>query len=448
MAIQTIIRSAFMRRMTSERMEVRAIKKGRKQRDNSGRPVVHYFHGVADPFSALAVQTLTTLADAYNVDIRCHIASGAQGDYIGDGERFDRWAFQDASDIAGFYGLAWPAPGTVATPSEFADALSALSSAVSPSDFALAAGQVFAFVASAARGGLDSVSEPDSRAKIADQCAAFERGDAVAAGNKLRKSLGHYGAGMFYFEGQWYWGLDRLRVLERRLIAEGLASDNRGVIFPEPSADQLPDLTSSDVELEYFPSLRSPYTAIGHARVLDLIKRSNVQVNVRVVMPMMMRGVPAPTAKGQAIMTDAAREGRYFGSPMGRIVDPFGEPIKKAYAFLPELRERGLLMPFVSEYLKAAWVEGVDVTREQGLSEVLQRTGCPADVAPAAESEWREEVEQNLAIMHEHHLWGVPSFRVTGGGRPAFACWGQDRIWRVCKELVARGKNAGLKVDS
>ena len=82
-------------------------------------------------------------------------------------------------------------------------------------------------------------------------------------------------------------------------------------------------------------------------------------------------------------------------------------------------------MPFVTEYLKAAWVEGVDVTREQGLSEVLQRTGCPADVAPAAESEWRDEVEQNLAIMHEHDLWGVPSFRVTGGGRPPFACWGK-----------------------
>ncbi|MEK9592182.1 MAG: 2-hydroxychromene-2-carboxylate isomerase, partial [Gammaproteobacteria bacterium] len=74
MAFQTIIRSAFMRRMTSERTEVRAIKKGRKQRDKRGRPVVHYFHGVADPFSALAVQTLTTLVDAYNVDIRCHIA--------------------------------------------------------------------------------------------------------------------------------------------------------------------------------------------------------------------------------------------------------------------------------------------------------------------------------------------------------------------------------------
>ena len=151
MAIQTMIRSAFMRRMTSERMEVRAIKKGRKRRDNSGRPVIHYFHGVADPFSALAVQTLTTLADAYNVDIRCHIASGAQGDYIGDGERFDRWAFQDASDIASFYGLAWPAPGTVATPSEFADALSALSSAGTTLDFVSAAVRVFDSVARAAR---------------------------------------------------------------------------------------------------------------------------------------------------------------------------------------------------------------------------------------------------------------------------------------------------------
>ena len=439
MAIQTMIRSAFMRRMTSERAEVRAVKKGRRQRDKSGRPVVHYFHGVADPFSALAVQTLPTLSEAYHVDIRCHIASGAQGDYIGDGERFDRWAFQDASDIASFYGLEWPALGSVATPSEFADALSALSSAGTTLDFVSAAVRVFDSVARAAREDSDSESESDSRAKITDQWVAFERGDAVVAGNKLRKSWGHYGTGMFHFEGQWYWGLDRLRVLERRLIAEGFASDDRGVLFLEPSADQLPNLTSSDVELEYFPSLRSPYTAIGHARVLDLIERSNVQVNVRVVMPMMMRGVPAPTAKGQAIMTDAAREGRYFGSPMGRIVDPFGEPIKRAYAFLPELRRRGLLMPFVTEYLKAAWVEGVDVTREQGLSEVLQRTGCPADVAPAAESEWRDEVEQNLAIMHEHDLWGVPSFRVTGGGRPPFACWGQDRIWRVSKELEARG---------
>ena len=151
MATQTTIRSVFMRLMTSERLEVRAIKKGRRQRDKSGRPIIHYFHGVADPFSALAVQTLTILSETYNVDIRCHIASGAQEDYIGDGERFDRWSFQDASDIAGFYRLEWPAPGAASSPSEFADAVSAFSSAGTTSGFA-----------SAARGGSKSASEPDS----------------------------------------------------------------------------------------------------------------------------------------------------------------------------------------------------------------------------------------------------------------------------------------------
>ena len=67
---------------------------------------------------------------------------------------------------------------------------------------------------------------------------------------------------------------------------------------------------------------------------------------------------------------------------MGRIVDPFGGPIKRAYAFLPEPRKLGMLMPFVTEYLRAAWVEGVDVTHERGLKAVLQRAGCPADLAP------------------------------------------------------------------
>ena len=197
MAIQTTIRSAFMRRMTSERLEFRAIKKGRRQRDKSGRPVLHYFHGIADPFSALAVQTLETLSEAYRIDIHIHLASGAQGDYIGDEERFDRWSFQDASDIAGFYGLEWPEPGAAPSSTEFGYALSALRGASTITDFTNVAGLVFKSVASVARPPYANASESDIQAKIIDQFAAFECSDAVAAGNKLRKSWGHYGTGIF-----------------------------------------------------------------------------------------------------------------------------------------------------------------------------------------------------------------------------------------------------------
>jgi len=45
--------------------------------------------------------------------------------------------------------------------------------------------------------------------------------------------------------------------------------------------------------------------------------------------------------------------------------------------------------------------------------------------------------------MLEAGLWGVPSFRVSGGskGTEPYCCWGQDRIWRVENEIVNRIQN-------
>ena len=31
-----------------------------------------------------------------------------------------------------------------------------------------------------------------------------------SSGNNLRNKLGHYSGAMFYYEGEWYWGVDRL----------------------------------------------------------------------------------------------------------------------------------------------------------------------------------------------------------------------------------------------
>ncbi len=94
----------------------------------------------------------------------------------------------------------------------------------------------------------------------------------------------------------------------------------------------------------------------------------------------------------------------------------------------------------MTQYLSAAWVEGLDITSQKGLSAVLHRAGASEDIAPSPESDWRREVEGNLAIMQNHDLWGVPSFRVSGGGHAPFACWGQDRIWRVALELKTRAQ--------
>jgi 2-hydroxychromene-2-carboxylate isomerase len=115
---------------------------------------------------------------------------------------------------------------------------------------------------------------------------------------------------MFYFDGEWFWGIDRIRLLEQRLSAEGFDTETGPLCVPEPTPLDTTGKNLDGILLEYFPSLRSPYTAIGHQRVLDLVNHSGVSVKVRPVLPMMMRGIPAPREKQRYIITDAGREGR------------------------------------------------------------------------------------------------------------------------------------------
>jgi 2-hydroxychromene-2-carboxylate isomerase len=177
--------------------------------------------------------------------------------------------------------------------------------------------------------------------------------------------------------------------------------------------------------------------------VLDLISRSGVTVKLRPVMPMLMRGVPAPRAKQRSIITDAGREGRAHGSPLGRIVDPFGEPVRRAFALFPGALALDRGMEFVTAYLRAAWVNGTDITTEAGLRDVVANAGMDWNELEDACSgtDWEAELDANLQQMLGSGLWGVPSFRVSSGNRnddAAFACWGQDRIWRVENEIASR----------
>jgi 2-hydroxychromene-2-carboxylate isomerase len=255
---------------------------------------------------------------------------------------------------------------------------------------------------------------------------------------------------MFHFEGEWYWGLDRLYLLEARLRREGHArAGEAGVLVPRPRTAMPDGLDASNVRLEYFPSLRSPYTAVGHAAVQALVDASRVTLDVRPVMPMMMRGVPAPQAKQQYIVGDAAREARAAGVPFGRMVDPFGEPVRRALSLWAWVRAEDREMPFLDSYLRGAWAEGVDLTTAEGLDFVLARAGLDP---VAAQTHFDDPasttlLDENLDAMLEAGLWGVPSFRVTGGsaGSGSFACWGQDRIWRVGAEIVRRaGGDPGI----
>lgn len=405
MKLETRVRSILIRGLSSKALQsMRRFRPRLARRLKGGRPVVHYFHELTDPFSQLAAQRLEVFVERYDVELRCHLVSGEADDYRGDAGRFDAWALTDARAIAGGFGVEPPG-----TSREGAVALARGVAPLAP---------------------LVTDADLDDPATFAD-------------GNALRQRLGHYLGAMFHFEGEWFWGLDRLDLLEQRLIREGFSREpDAPLVAPRPTLSIPQGVNAGNVLLEYFPSLRSPYTAVGHGEVEAVIDGTGVQLQVRPVMPMLMRGIPAPRRKQFYIPADAAREARARGITYGRIVDPFGAPVTRAFSLWHWIRSRGRELEFVRCYLRAAWAEGVDVGSQRGLDRVLRAAGLdPLEALDHYDDpESRVILEDNLQAMFAAGLWGVPSFRVSGGATdaPAFACWGQDRIWRVAAEIVER----------
>ena len=430
MQLVTRIRSSVMGYLSSDRFAQTRQKIARGKRALSRQaPCVHYFHQVDDPYSHLAVQKLDQLRSRYRLPFKVHLVSESADGFKGSAEYFGIWAQRDALAIADAYATTLSIYNTP-TPSQVQQANLRLSPHLNTAEFANIAKETGSQLWANTQ-----TTEPS------DKHNTEQTNATLAAGNQLREKLGHYAGAMFYYDGEWFWGLDRLHLLESRLVAEGFAPAGTTPCVPLPKAVDTSDLNATDVMLEYFPSLRSPYTAIGHARVLALIERSGVTVKLRPVMPMLMRGVTAPQAKQRYIITDSGREGRFHQSPLGRIVDPFGEPVKQAFNLYAGADALGQGMDFVTAYLPAAWQQGVDITSTEGLQQVANNAGIDWQqmVAAAEQQDWESLLDDNLQALKNANLWGVPSFRVSGGNNPEpFACWGQDRIWRVEDEIAQR----------
>jgi 2-hydroxychromene-2-carboxylate isomerase len=428
MNLKTRLRSTVMRYFSSAAYLEKQRAKARRAREKSGQPpMVHYFHQVDDPYSHLAVQKLDTLKTRYRLAFQPHLVSKPTTAYRGSADHFDHWARQDAQSVAAAYATTFEPTIEVPQAKAVATANQVLAQSLDHDDFAQTALTLGEALWS--NQPIESTTKPNVGVK------------ALSEGDKLRHTLGHYQGAMFYFDGEWFWGIDRIRLLEARLIEEGFATGPETLCVPEPTPVSTQGLNANQILLEYFPSLRSPYTAIGHQRVLDLIRRSGVRVELRPVMPMLMRGIPAPRAKQRYIITDAGREARAHGVPFGRIVDPFGEPVKRAFALFPGAAALGHGMDYVTAYLSAAWHEGIDITSEIGLRQVVANAGIDWDALQQSgqNTDWEAVLDNNLQAMLEDNLWGVPSFRVSGGNKDdTYACWGQDRIWRVENEIARR----------
>ncbi|MCR9104161.1 MAG: DsbA family protein [Gammaproteobacteria bacterium] len=430
--LERYLLARFMGRIASTRQIRKRNAKFEKKRVAENRPhEIAYFHQPDDPYSHLTAQVISRFAQRYDVKITPHLIRATGGKNQPESQKLALWSRRDAGLIAPHYGLSFPEnAGTVPEPEAQHLAVLALAR-LDPEGFLSEIEEVSARMWSGEGAGQGPSSE-------AEASTALDSGSARLA------ELGHYSGATFYYGGEWYWGVDRLFHLERRLRDLGACkAPEEPYLVPRPSID-VEGVDASGLQLHFYPSLNSPYTSIIFDRTIALADACNIEFHHKPVLPMIMRGVPATPAKAKYIFLDTKREADFFGVAFGNHVTPIGAPTRLAYSLLPWATSQGKDIDLMSTFLRHAWAQGRGLHRTANMRRAVQEAGL--DWSEARErlgcDDWKAVVERNQDEMVEGMgLWGVPSYRLCGpDGEPDLSVWGQDRLWLVAAEIRRRAK--------
>lgn len=425
--------SKLMTQICKPQRQIKTRAQVEKNRLKSGKAhVVEYFHQAQDGYSHLAAQVLKPLSERYKIQLVCHLVSGPQGKNSAEPERLLQLSRYDSFHVAPEYGLAFPLHKEE-LPENLVQVASGILSALDSQ----------AFIDHAAEIG-DALWRDDEASlnSLAEQlgCNPLETvKERLDAGNARREELNHYSGAMFFYGDEWYWGVDRLYHLEQRLAELGIdRSPGTSLIVPRPEVEPGERVDDGSLTLEIYPSLRSPYTAISFDRAVKLARDTGVNLQVRPVLPMVMRGVPATRQKGMYIFRDTAREAREAGVTFGNFYDPIGEPARRGYSLYPWASKQGKGAELISAFLSCAFTKGININRDKGLKKVVELAGLDWSQAQkiVGQPGWEKLLEDNRQEMYASGLWGVPSFRLLDkSGKVLLALWGQDRLWLFAREI-------------
>lgn len=430
MSIKSIITSAVTSRVFSETtLNQRRLVAERDRRAAGAPHIVEYFHRADDPYAHLVVQVLGDFVRRYEVELRPWLCSPPPDWAAPDRERLIAYSRVDAARLARRACLEFVDLGRQPDPALVAEAESRLASSVEKGTFVEEAPAI---------GAALWKGDPITTGRSAPDVKARQR-----EGDTRREKLGHYLDATFHYGGEWYWGIDRLHYLEARLADLGARKSGApsAPIFPPPVSPAAAHTPARPAGvLDFFLSFRSPYTYIAAERAKALADAYGVELRLRFVLPMVMRGMQVRRSKKYYITGDAAREARRLGVPFGRIADPVGRPVERGYSLLPWAIEEGRGYAYCLSFMRAVWSEGADAGDQTGMRRIVERAGLNWSVARTVigDDGWRAQAEANRQEMFGLGLWGVPCFRFGN-----VAVWGQDRLWVIEDEMLGTGVRTG-----
>jgi 2-hydroxychromene-2-carboxylate isomerase len=402
------------------------------RRKLSGRPhVVSVFLELDDPYSYLLCHYLPEFTAHYAVELRFFLTEAVTGVMRPAPELYPEYALNDCRQLARELGIPFLDKGTQPVEHRLA-LLDALASMEGSADFN---DEFVAAITAYWRGDAEAVARRTSGVESSGSAARL-----IEKNQQLLSDLGHYNTAMLHYGGEWYWGVDRLHYLIERLqdlgvnkhsnAAPGIASIRQVMHVSLPVR---PPAAASDLPaLEFFHSFRSPYSYLALRRYIRIADAFGIEFKIRLVLPMVMRGMQVPKAKLLYIILDASREARRLGVPFGEIADPVGSGVERCAAVLPYAVSQHRETDFLLHAGEAIWSKAIDVSTDKGLRKVTAKTGLfwPDVKAAMDDEKWRQDADGNRETMMESGSWGVPTIRMG-----EFVTWGQDRDWLLVRHI-------------
>ena len=392
-----------------------------------------YFHKVDDPYSHLTIHYIDKIKSTFDVVLKSVLVGEENAEAVHEPTLYNIYCLEDAKRIAPFYDVALSAESYPSK--ELIDQSNSILTAVEEDNFSEVAKKVSSALWTGDQESLNALSTHYTS-------TVSEVVEKLEEGNKIRNEKGYYFGSAFYYEKELYWGVDRLHHLEDRLIDLGVKTDNTNDSICSPNLKAPSKLNSEKkVNLSYFPSLNSPYTYACAKRVREIRDDYPINLITKPVLPMLMRNMTIPDFKGKYIISDAAREARKHGYPMGSIYSPIGKPARKAYSLFPIIDEAGKGFEYIDELLKASFYDGINIGEDDYLESLVIKLGLdwPTISKDLNTKGWRKVLDDNLKDMYAGNCWGVPSFKITDSdGSNPFYVWGQDRMWLLKEEINKR----------
>ena len=421
-------RSLYIRRMLSfEAQQKNSLRREEKRQKANRSHTVYYFHEVNDPYSHLCAQILKPLTDHYEIDLVPLIVGKPPKSSTPETEMLMTHSIEDAVMIAPYYNLHFH-PLTSEIDHQSIEVAQSILVNCDQSKFINTAVRVGEALWSGNSDELHSMN--DSKNHLNNNHLS----SVIKKNNMTRKKMGHYFGGVFAYEGECYWGIDRLPHLEKRLTEVGAKKgDKEGTVMSKKysvaNKKQWPELY-----LDIFWSGRSPYSYLAMKPLAELREKYNVELRYQIIQPMVMRGMKINPEKGLYIVKDCMRIANENSIPFGNIIDPVGKAVERCYSMFDYARKNNKEERYLHAFAKAVWAEGKHGYLTSTLKTIINQIDLDWEEAKTEldSTNWINETDKNRETLYKLGKWGPPTMSLSNSeGENLITVWGQDRIWLI-----------------